>query len=122
MCHCLPSGSVLEGSAGTSLIPHLGHLPKLDCTISGCIGQAYIVGAVAGKSVDEVGSVGVCSAVTGTSVCSQLVRGENVASGAFGFAGSLLDNGIWTVWLAQPINIVTHKMVVNIRAFTVILF
>ncbi len=122
MCHCFPSGSVLEGSAGTSLIPHLGHLPKLDCTISGCIGQAYIVGAVAGKSVDEVNSVGVCSGVTGTSAWSQLVRGENADSGAFGFAGSLLGNGIWTVWLAQPINIVTHKMVVNIRAFTVILF
>ncbi len=122
MCHCFPSGSVSEGSAGTSLIPHLGHLPKLDCTISGCIGQAYIVGAVAGKSVDEVNSVGVCSGVTGTSAWSQLVRGENADSGALGFAGSLLDNGIGNVWLAQPINIVTHKMVVNIRAFTVILF
>ena len=93
MCHCLPSGSVSEGSAGTSLIPHLGHLPKLDCTISGCIGQTYIVGAVAGKSVDEVGSVGVCSAVTGTSAWSQLVRGENADSGAFGFAGSFVDIG-----------------------------
>ena len=51
------------------------------------------MGAVAGKSVDEIGSVGVCSAVTGTSVCSQLVRGENADSGAFGFAGSFVDIG-----------------------------
>ena len=75
-----------------------------------------------GGYAGDVGSATVCSAVTGTSVCSQLVRGENADSGAFGFAGSLLDKGIWNVWLAQPINIVTHKMVVNIRAFTVILF
>jgi len=80
------------------------------------------VGAVVGRCVGDIGSVGVCSAVTGTSAWSQLGRGENVDSGAFGFAGSLLDNGIWNVWLAQPINIVTHKIVVNIRAFTVILF
>ena len=80
------------------------------------------MGAVTGKSVDEVGSVGVCSAMTGTSVCSQLVRGENADSWAFGFAGSFVDIGSGSVWLAQPVNIVTHKMVVNIRAFTVILF
>ncbi|MDE1890611.1 MAG: hypothetical protein KGI30_10260 [Planctomycetota bacterium] len=122
MCHCLPSGSVLEGSDGTSLIPHLGHLPKLDCTTSACIWQVYIVGAVVGRCVGDVGSVGGCSAVTGTSVWSKLGRGENVDSGAFGFEGSLLDNGIGNVWEAQPINIVTHKMIVNIRAFTVFLF
>ena len=80
------------------------------------------MGVVAGKSVDEVGSVGVCSAVTGTSAWSQLGRGENVDSGAFGFAGSLLDSGIWNVWLAQPINRVKYKIVVNIRAFNVFLF
>lgn len=94
MCHCLPSGSVLEGSAGTSLIPHLGHLPKLDCTTSGCIGQTYIVGAVVGRCVGEGGLVvGGCSAVTGTSAWSQLGRGENADSGAFGFAGSFVDIG-----------------------------
>jgi len=81
------------------------------------------VGAVAGKSVDEVGSVvGGCSAVTGTSAWSKLGRGENADSWAFGFAGSLLDIGNWNVWLAQPINSVKYKMVVNIRAFTIILF
>ncbi|MBI2488146.1 MAG: hypothetical protein HYW12_00280 [Planctomycetes bacterium] len=89
----MPSKSVLGGSAGTSLIPHLGHLPKLDCTTSGCIGQVYIVGEVVGRCVGKVGSVGGCSAVTGTSAWSQLVRGENVDSGAFGFAGSLVDIG-----------------------------
>ena len=77
-----------------------------------------------GGYAGDVGSatVGCLFPVTGTSVCSKFGRGENADSGAFGFAGSLLDNGIWNVWQAQPINIVTHKMVVNIRAFTVILF
>ena len=52
------------------------------------------MGAVAGKSVDEVGLViGGCSAVTDTSAWSQLVRGENADSGALGFAGSFVDIG-----------------------------
>jgi len=122
MCHCLISGSVLGGSTGSSLIPHLGHLPKLDCTISACIGQVYIVGAVVGRCVGDVGSVGGCSAVTGTSACSQLGRGENADSGAFGFAGSLVDIGSLSVWLAQPVKSVKYKTVVTIRAIIVILF
>ena len=52
-----------------------------------------MVGVVRGKCLDDVGSVIGCSVVTGISVWSKLVRGENAASGAFGFAGSLVDIG-----------------------------
>ena len=52
------------------------------------------MGAVVGRCVSEVGLVvGGCSAVTGTSAWSQLGRGENADSGAFGFAGSFVDIG-----------------------------
>ena len=87
----------MEGSAGTSRILHLGHLPKLDCNTSTCIGQVYIVGAVMGICVGDIGSVDGCSAVTGTSAWSQFGRGENADSGAFGFAGSLVDIGSGSV-------------------------
>ncbi|MDO8142191.1 MAG: hypothetical protein Q6358_11885 [Candidatus Brocadiales bacterium] len=76
----MPSPSILGGSVGTNLIPHLGHLSGLDCTTSGCIGQVYIVGVVVGRRVGEVGSAGGCSDVTGTSAWSQLGREENAVS------------------------------------------
>ena len=46
-----------------------------------------------GGYAGDVGSATGCCAVTVTSVCSQLVRGENADSGAFGFAGSFVDIG-----------------------------
>ncbi|MBI2556849.1 MAG: hypothetical protein HYW13_05460 [Planctomycetes bacterium] len=46
-----------------------------------------------GGCVGDICSVGGCSAVTGTSAWSQLGRGENADSGAFGFAGSFVDIG-----------------------------
>ena len=73
-----------------------------------------------GVCVGDIGSVTGCSVVTGASAWSKLGRGENAASAAFGFAGSLVDNGRWNVWLAQPVNSVKYKAVVNIRAIIVI--
>ncbi|QII12543.1 aconitase A [Candidatus Kuenenia stuttgartiensis] len=52
------------------------------------------MGTVVGGCVGKVGSVGGCSAVTGTSAWSQFDRGANADSSAFGFAGSLVDIGI----------------------------
>ncbi len=46
-----------------------------------------------GGYAGDVGSATGCSAVTGISAWSQLVRGENADSWAFGFAGSLVDIG-----------------------------
>ena len=80
------------------------------------------MGAVVGRCVGDVGSVGGCSAVAVTSACSQLGRGENADSGAFGFAGSLVDIGSLSVWRAQPVKSVKYKIVVTIRAIIVILF
>ncbi|MBI2469634.1 MAG: hypothetical protein HYV59_00105 [Planctomycetes bacterium] len=73
-----------------------------------------------GRRVGAVGTTGGCSDVTGTSAWSQLGRGENAASGALGFAGSFVDIGSWSVWLAQPINSIKYKTVVDIRAIIAI--
>lgn len=72
-----------------------------------------------GGCIVDVGSVTGCSVVTGTSAWSKFGRGENADSWAFGFAGSLVDNGNWSVWLAQPVNSVKYNTVVTIRAIIV---
>ncbi len=74
------------------------------------------MGVVAGGWVGGSGSVGGCSAVTGTSDWSIFGRGENGDSGAFGFAGSLVDEGIWGIWTAQPVTSIKEKTIVTIHA------